>query len=218
MKKTKAMSIFAAALMVTSIAASVSAADYAEDPGFLLPDVTPGFKTGNTGATPVTSGSASESAAAKVATAINSRSITAAIKRGTAVKASYKKADIKAAAMAALAKAKGVLKVTTARYDVEIDAASITEATDIDLAIKITKDSSKGALILRTAQAGSYGCTVKVCIPAKIYDQAGVDVSEASVYCIDTASKSAEKLGAVEVDGDGNIVLELTEGGTLVIL
>lgn len=218
MKKSQAMSALAAVLAVSAMAASVSAADYAQDPSFVLPDIG-GFKAGNASESPAPSADSSSSTSAKVSTVISDRSVTQAIKKGTTIKASYKQASIKASAVATLAKTEGaVLKLSTARYNISISADSVTDAKDIDLGMKITKDSKKGALIIRTNQSGDYGCTVTMSVPAKIYEQAGVDLSKAAVYSIDTASKTVVKISDVEVDGDGNIVIDLTAGGTYVIL
>lgn len=252
MKKMKVMSLFAAALMIFSTASAVGAADYAADPHYPLP-VIPGFggsaPTGQQGTltpsiTPSSSGSSSGTGSnASVATVISDRTVTAAIKRGTAIRASYNKAFLKASSMAALAKSKGaVLKIATARYNIEIDADSVTEAKDIDLAMRFTryckdKDTNKvcsyckergiddkcdrckrSALIIRTAQSGDYGCTVRMSIPSKIYKQTCLDESKASVYKINSKTKKYVKVSDIEIDKNGNIVFEITDGGTYVIL
>lgn len=221
MKKTKAMSVFAAALLASSMVVSVSAADYVDDPGYILPDIS-GNKTGNTGATPVTSETAesgSSSSAAKETTVISESSVENAIADSKPIVASYKDAAVKSTAVAALAKAEdAVLTVVTKRYTVEIESSSVTEAKDVNLAMKFTKDSKKGALIIKTAQKDSFGCTVKMSVPAKVYEQAGVDLSKAAVYKIDSKTKKAVKVADIELDEDGNILFEITDGGNYVIL
>lgn len=216
MKKAKAMSIFAAALLASSMAVSVNAADYAEDPGYTLPET--GYKTGTTGETPApASSSTGTSSTAKAVTTVSTKSVEKAIANGTTITASYTKAAVKASAMAALAKSEdATLKISTKRYGIEIASSSVTEAKDVDFGIKITKNSKKGALILRTNQTDSYGCTVKLSLPAKVYDQAGVDIENAAIYQI--VDGKAVKVADVEVDEDGNIVFEITDGGTYVIL
>ncbi len=227
MKKTKALSIALAALTVSAVAASVSAADYYVDPGYELPDVSEGeqYKEGNTNASPAptpgtgSSEGSTSASKAKPSTTLSNVAVDRAINSGKAVKASYQKAAIKSSSMAALAKkADSVLKVETARYSISIKGDSVTDAKNIDLGMKITKDSGKGALIIRTAQAGSYGCTVSMSVPAKIYEQAGVDLSKAAIYSINVETGEVVKLQDVEVDADGNIVFDITDGGTYVIL
>lgn len=218
MKKTKAMSVFAAALLASSMVVSVSAADYVDDPGYILPDIN-GNKTGNTGATPSTSATAESGSAAKETTVISESSVEKAIADSKPIVASYKDAVVKSTAVAALAKAEdAVLTVVTKRYTVEIESSSVTEAKDVNLAMKFTKDSKKGALIIKTEQKGDFGCTVKMSVPSKVYEQAGVDLSKAAVYKIDSKTKKAVKVADIELDEDGNILFEITDGGNYVIL
>lgn len=232
MKKTKALSICAAALMVSAVAASVGATDYSSDPGYTLPDYTPSTNstTNNrvgTGESPApstdsSSDSSSDSASdttTKVATTISTSDVSAAIAEGTAITASSTQAAIKSTAIAELASTEGAtLTVVTSKFTVTIDSSSVTDAKDIDLGMKITKNSDKGALILSTAQSGEYGCTVKMAIPAKVYEQAGVDLSKAAVYVVDPETGKAVKYADLELDEDGNIILEIVEGGKYIIL
>ncbi len=218
MKMTKAISIASAAVLAASMAVSVSAADYADTPNYILPEVqlNPGGADGSTPA-PSTDNAASSSSSAAVSTVVSENNVERAIANSKPVKVSYKEAAIKSNAIAALAKkADAVLKVETKRYTMEIASDSVTEAKDIDLGIKITKNSKKGALILKTNQKGEYGCTIKMSIPAKIYEQSGVDLDKASVYIVKDGK--AVKLGAVELDDNGNIILEISEGGQIIIL
>ncbi len=228
MKKTKAMGILSAAVLTVSMAATVNAADYAVKPDYTLPKHEPIVSA------PVTTPSASEETSSSVytsmtemynisfksvATTISDSSVKSAINRGKPIVASYDRANVKRSAVAELAGSTGsVLTVVTKRYAVEIAADSVTDAKDISLAMKITKDSNKGALIIRTQQKGSFGCTVSMSVPAKIYAQAGVDLDSAAVYKIIDGTKTAVKVCDIGIDSNGNITFDITDGGSYVIL
>lgn len=214
MKKSKVISVLAAAVLASSAAVSVSAVDY----GVALPLVTRPGSTGETPApsTTVSADGTTTTVAAHENTVVSANSVARAAASGKAISASYSDAAVKSNAIAALAKVDGgVLNVKTKRFTVSISADSITEVKDINLGMKITKNSKKGALILRTKQKGSYGCTVEMAIPAKIYEQAGVDLDKAQVYTINDGK--AEVYSDVQVS-NGDIVFDITDGGTYIIL
>ena len=223
MKKSKVMSIVAAAVLASCTSVSVNAMDY----GVANPIVT---RPGNTNATPApsntpSSGSSSgtsssgSSSQGKAATVVNSRSVAKAAATGKPITASASNAEVKSNAVAALAKVEGgTLNVKTSRFSVSIAAESVTETKDINLGIKMTKSSKAGALILKTVQKGEYGCTLKMSVPSKIYEQAGVDLDSAMVYVVDPETKMATPFCEIEVDADGNITFEITDGGNYIIL
>lgn len=220
MKKSKVMSIVAAAVLASCTAVSVNAMDY----GVANPIVT---RPGNTNATPApanpessSSGSSSTgSSAAKETTVVSTNSVARAAATGKAIKASANNAEVKSNAVAALAKVEGgTLNVKTSRFSVSIAADSVTEVKDINLGIKMTKSSKAGALILKTVQKGEYGCTLKMSIPSKIYSQAGVDLDSAMVYVVDPETKKATPFCEIEVDDNGNITFDITDGGNYIIL
>lgn len=205
----KALSVFAAAIIAASMAASASAADYSQNPGYTAPPK-PAAPVNNT----VPEGS-DPSVPLEV---IDKKNIRAAVAKGKPVYASYETAQLKANAMAMLAgKNGGVLTVITKRYTAVIDGDSITEAKDISLAIKMTKAEEQGAMVLRTGQQGSFGCTVDIHISAKYYTQCGIDLKNAHVYYVD-ADKNVNDMGAVVFDDDGNIVVTMTDGGKYIIM
>lgn len=215
MKKSKVMSIVAAAVLASCTAVSVNAMDY----GVANPLVT---RPGNTNASPAPANpgsSSTGSSAAKAPTVVNSRSVAKAAATGKPIKASASNAEVKSNAVAALAKVEGgTLNVKTSRFSVSIAAESVTETKDINLGIKMTKSSKAGALILKTVQKGEYGCTLKMSVPSKIYEQAGVDLDSAMVYVVDPETKMATPFCEIEVDADGNITFDITDGGNYIIL
>lgn len=216
MKKSKVMSIVAAAVLASCTAVSVNAMDY----GVVNPIVT---RPGNTNATPAPanpgSSSSGSSSTGKETTVVSTNSVARAAATGKAIKASANNAEVKSNAIAALAKVEGgVLNVKTSRFTVSIAADSVTDVKDINLGIKMTKSSKAGALILKTVQKGEYGCTLKIAIPAKIYEQAGLDLSSAMVYVVDPSTKKATIFSEFAVDDNGNLTFEITEGGNYIIL
>lgn len=200
-----------AAVIAASMAVSVSAADYSKDPGYTPPAV-PSAPAGKDNTPPA------GSALANPFNLIEKKDIRAAVAKGEPVYASYETAQLKANAVNMLTgKDGGVLTVVTKRYTAVIDGSSVTEAKDISLAIKMTKAEAQGAMILRTEQKGSFGCTVDIHIPAKYYTQCGIDLKKAHVYYVD-ADKNVNDMGAIVFDDDGNIVVSMTDGGKYIIM
>lgn len=251
MKKSKALSALIAAMMITGMAVSVNAADYAVNPGYTPPVVTspvgkpttpptvadsstPPVSKGPSGPSnsgrPVDSVSSSsgtqnnntssgQPTEQRTASTVTSRAVAVALEKGTPIKIHSAIAAIKSNSLAQLAKVRnGVLKFTANRFTAEIEASSVIDAKNIDIGLAITKNTSHNALILKTRQKGDFGCTVKYSIPLKIYSQAGVDLSKVSLYLINRRTGVAELYSPVEIDKDGNIVFEIYEGGTYVIL
>ncbi|MDD6991020.1 MAG: hypothetical protein PUI48_04250 [Oscillospiraceae bacterium] len=209
----KYFSVIAAAVIAASMAVSVSAADYSGNPGYVLPPAAPSAPAGSNGSVPAAGTSLSNPFEV-----IEKKDIRAAVAKGEPVYASYETAQLKANAMAMLAgKDGGVLTVVTKRYTAVIDGDSITEAKDISLAIKMTKAVEQGAMVLRTEQKGSFGCTVDIHISAKYYTQCGVDLKNAHVYYVD-GDKNVNDMGALVFDDDGNIVVSMTDGGKYIIM
>lgn len=209
----KGFSVILAAVIAASMAVSVSAADYSKNPGYSLPPAKPSSDTDkNNSVTP------EGSSLANPFEMMEKKDIRTAVAKGEPVYASYETAQLKANAMNMLAgKDGGVLTVITKRYTAVIDGDSITEAKDISLAIKMTKSEAQGAMILRTEQKGSFGCTVDIHIPAKYYTQCGIDLKNAHVYYVD-GDKNVNDMGAVAFDDDGNIVISMTDGGKYIIM
>lgn len=209
----KGFSVIMAAVIAASMAVSVSAADYSKNPGYTLPPAVPSSSSGQNG-----TGSPVGSSLANPLEVIEKKDIRAAVAKGEPIYASYETAQLKANAMAMLAgRNGGVLTVITKRYTAVIDGDSITEAKDISLAIKMTKAEAQGAMVLRTEQIGSFGCTVDIHIPAKYYTQCGIDLKNAHVYYVDE-DKNVNDTGALVFDDDGNIVVSMTYGGKYIIM
>lgn len=206
----KGLSVMLAAVIAASMAVSVSASDYSENPGYTAPPAVPSV--------PVNNNAPKGSDSSNPLEIIEKKDIKAAVAKGEPVYASYETAQLKANAMAMLAgKDGGVLTVITKRYTAVIDGDSVTDAKNISLAIKMTKAVEQGAMVLRTEQQGSFGCTVDIHISAKYYTQCGIDLKNAHVYYVD-ADKNVNDMGAVAFDDDGNIVVSMTEGGKYIIM
>lgn len=209
----KGFSVIMAAVIAASMAVSVSAADYSKNPGYTLSPAVPSSSSGQNGTR-----SPAGSSLANPLEVIEKKDIRAAVAKGEPIYASYETAQLKANAMAMLAgRNGGVLTVITKRYTAVIDGDSITEAKDISLAIKMTKAEAQGAMVLRTEQIGSFGCTVDIHIPAKYYTQCGIDLKNAHVYYVDE-DKNVNDTGALVFDDDGNIVVSMTYGGKYIIM
>ncbi|MBP1547938.1 MAG: hypothetical protein J6A37_15250 [Oscillospiraceae bacterium] len=210
----KIISVISAAVIAASMAVTVSAADYSSNPGYSLPPAKPSVSVNN-----------NESNGEKPGTALSNpyevmskRDISVAVAKGEPVYASYETAQLKANAVALLAgRDGGTLTVVTKRYTAVIDGDSVTDAKDISLAVKMTKSTEQGAMILRTAQQGEFGCTVELHISAKYYSQCEIDLGSAHVYYVDE-NKNVVDMGAVEFDNDGNIVVSMNAGGKFIIM
>ncbi|MGN0636917.1 MAG: hypothetical protein ACI4J0_00965 [Huintestinicola sp.] len=209
----KSFSVIAAAVIAASMAVSVSAADYSSNPGYTLPPAVPSAPSGQSG-----NSAPAGSSAANPLEIIEKKDIRAAVAKGEPVYASYETAQLKANAMAMLAgKDGGVLTVITKRYTAVIDGDSVTDPKDISLAIKMTRSEAQGAMILRTEQQGSFGCTVEIHISSKYYTQCGIDLKTAHVYYVDE-DKNVIDMGPLAFDNDGNIVVTMTDGGKYIIM
>lgn len=209
----KSISVFAAAVIAASMAASVSAADYSRNPGYDLPPASASGTVNKNDNTPAPGKSLTNPLEI-----IEKKNIKTAVAKGEPVYASYETAQLKANAMNMLAgKDGGVLTVVTKRYTAVIDGDSVTKAKDISLAIKMTKSRAQGAMVLRTEQQDSFGCTVDIHISAKYYTQCGINLKTAHVYYVDK-DKNVNDMGALNFDDDGNIVVSMTEGGKYIIM
>ena len=224
MKKSKALSALMAAIIITGMAAGASAADYGVDPGYTAPAVpsSVGRPVDPAAAAVVrneNTGSSVTVANESVTKTVTNRAVTVALEKGVPIRISSGIAAVKSNALAQLAKkGAGVLKFTANRFTAEIESSSVIDAKNIDIGLAITKNTSRGALILKTRQKGEYGCTVKYSIPAKIYTQAGVDLATAAVYQVNRRTGLAEFYAPLARDSDGNIVFEIYEGGNYIIL
>ena len=208
------ISVFSAAVIAASMAVTVSAADYSSNPGYSLPPSKPSVSVNNNDSKKPKPGTA----LSNPLEVMSKKDIAVAVAKGEPVYASYETAQLKANAVAMLAgKDGGTLTVVTKRYTAVIDGDSVTDAKDISLAIKMTKSTEQGAMILRTAQQGEFGCTVELHISAKYYSQCDIDLGSAHVYYVDE-NKNVIDMGAVEFDNDGNIVFEMSEGGKFIIM
>lgn len=206
----KGLSVILAAVIAASMAVSVSASDYSKDPGYTPPPAVPSAPANNT--------SPAGSSPANPIEIMEKKDIRAAVRTGEPIYASYETAQLKSNAMAMLAgKNGGTLTVVTKRYTAVIDGKSVTEAKDISLAIKMTKSEAQGAMILRTEQQGSFGCTVDIHISPKYYTQCGIDLKNAHVYYVDE-DKNVNDMGGLVFDDDGNIVVTMTVGGKYIIM
>lgn len=212
----KHLSAAAALALTVSMAASAAATDYAANPSYPLPPAVPSAPSGT--AAPVSTSSSAGTALSNPASLIDKQMVSRALRTNSPVYASYTDAGIKANALASLAlKKDSVLTVITKRYTAVIKGESVTKAKDISLAIKMTKSSDHGALILRTEQKGDFGCTADIYISSKYYSQCGVDLKNAHVYFIDD-NKKVNDLGGIVLDDDGNIVVSMTSGGKYIIM
>ncbi|MGN0641712.1 MAG: hypothetical protein ACI4JJ_01080 [Huintestinicola sp.] len=218
----KSIAAISAAVLAFSLSASVFAADYSKDPGY--PGSPSSFNTPDKPSKPSDNSSNNEIPQAgksfeNPAKLITASMVNDAIENGTPIYASYETASMKSSAMAALAKSKGgKLKVVTKRYTVTMDSDFVTEPKDISLAMELTKNTEHGALFVKTEQQDSFGCTLSITIKPKYYNQAEVNIEKARVYRIDNKTKSAEDMGPVSVDKNGNIVFSIKDGGKYVIM
>lgn len=230
MKKNRLMNILAASLIISSVAASVNAADYAVKPEYSLPVVKPSTVVPSI----VTTVTPAPQKKPQVLTpmeqqfgvsfenklnVIEDSNVISAIENNQAIAASYKSAVVKASAVAALGNSiDSELRVVTKRYVVEIASDTVFEAKDINLSMSISKDSSKRALVIRTAQKDSFGCVVKMIIPKSIYKQSNLDEEESVIYRINPTTGKAVRITDIQYDSDGNIVFDMYEGGSYIIL
>lgn len=223
----KLISAVTAIILTVAMAASAGAADYVNPPQYTLPSAPaapsapskPSAPANPTMPNDYKKPPAKGTDISNPHTVLTKNNVADAIADGEAVYASYEQADIKSNAIAALARTNlGQLKVITKRYTATIDSSSVTEAKDISLAVKMTKNTKRGAMILRTEQEGEFGCTVTLTISAKYYSQCGVDLNKANVYYIDPVTKKVTNLGKVQLDSEGNISLSMTTGGKYIIM
>ena len=215
----KLLSAGAAILLTCALAASAGAADYSNNPNYPLPG-----NDSNTSSRPDPTQKIERlpeqgTSLKNPAELITKESVANAIENDEPIYASYETAKVKSNAMAALARTNlGRLTVITKRYTVTIDADTVTEAKDISLAMNITKNTKRGAMIIRTEQEGSFGCTLNVTFEAKYYSQCGVDLNTAHVYRIDPETKKVEDMGKVHLDSQGRIEISMTEGGKYIVV
>ncbi|MCI7768073.1 MAG: hypothetical protein MSJ26_08885 [Oscillospiraceae bacterium] len=215
MKMKKYLSVFAAVLIAASMAASAGAADYSSDPAYPAPPSNPTAPSGNNDSlyTPAP-GKDPENPISVV----DKSSVSNALRSNSPIYASYEDAGLRADGLALLANREGsVLTVETKRYTAVIRGETVTEAKDISLAIKMTKSTDRGALILRTEQQGEFGCTADIIISPKYYNQCGVDLTKAHLYFIDE-NKQVNDMGKIILDDDGNIVISMTVGGKYIVM
>ncbi|MGN0666043.1 MAG: hypothetical protein ACI4KF_05905 [Huintestinicola sp.] len=224
----KRFSAAIAAIMALTLSMGVYAADYNTDPGYdrpLIPSQpekpsysgsfnaasSPGSTESNSGP----KGSSMENPTEL----ISGRFAESAIESGDPIYASYKQAVVKSSIMGKLARTYGgVLNVITKRYSIDIKASSVTEAKDIDLGMTLTKNTKYGALFIKTAQEGSYGCTLNMRVAPKYFNQAKVDIKKAHLYYIVPEKNSLVDLGEIVLDDNANIVVTMSVGGKYVIM
>lgn len=220
----KILAGLAAFVMASSACAAVAAADYVFTPTYDLP---PRIEYDLPPAKPVAPGSNNNTnssianiegfSPSKPINVADKEAVSRSLRLNKPLYASYEKAQIKSNALAYLARKKNKsLKVITKRYSVTIDGSTVTEAKDIDLGIQMTKKTEVGAMILRTSQKGSYGCTLSLTIEPKYYKQCGISVSDAHLYYVEGSTVS--DMGAVQLDKNGNINFSIKKGGKYIIL
>lgn len=215
----KLLSAGAAILLTCALAVSAGAADYSGNPNYSLPD--PNANTsGRPDPTQKIERLPEQGTSLKnPAELITKESVAKAIKNDEPIYASYETAEVKANAIAVLARTNLCrLTVITKRYTVTIDADSVTEAKDISLAMNVTKNTKRGAMIINTEQEGSFGCTLNVTFEAKYYSQCGVDLNTAHVYRVDPETKKVEDMGKVQLDSQGRIEISMTTGGKYIVM
>ncbi|MCM1579035.1 MAG: hypothetical protein NC078_09590 [Ruminococcus sp.] len=223
MKRTKALrtaAATAAAVIVTGLAGTANAADYGVDPGYHAPSVPSSVGTANPAPAPQASSESTNSSAANsaVTKTVTNRAISVALEKNLPIQINSGIAAVKSNALAQLAKkGEGILTFTANRFTARIESSSVTDAKNIDIGLAITKNSARGALILKTRQKGDYGCTVEYSIPLKIYSQAGINLASAAVYRVNRKGV-AEFFAPLELDEEGNIIFEVYEGGNYIIL
>lgn len=209
----KYLSVFAAAVMAASAAASAGAADYSTDPAYPAPPSNTLSSSDNSAYAPAQGKDPSNPVSV-----IDKSGVSNALRSNSPIYASYEDAGLRADAVALLAKREGsVLRVETKRYTAVIRGETVTDAKDISLAIKMTKSTEQGAMILRTEQKGEFGCTADIIISPKYYTQCGVDLKKAHLYFIDE-NKQVNDMGKITVDKDGNIVISMTVGGKYIVM
>lgn len=220
MNMRKIAGITAAVIMTGTMAATAYAADYAVKPDYQLPAQTTAKPSETTAAAEQEEKLPPAGTSLKNPLELITKDYVAkALENDEPVYASYNDCEIKSNAVAVLARKEGGrLTVVTKRYTAAVNANSVTEAKDISLAINMTKNSRKGALIMSTEQQGSFGCTVEITVKPYYYEQAGVDLSKAHVYCIDPDTNEVIDMGAVKLDKDSNIVFSMTKGGKYIVL
>ena len=212
MKMKKYLSVIAASVMAASMAASAAATDYSANPSYPLPPSSPSKPVNNTNQP------AAGTVPSNPVSVIDKSGVSSALRRNAPIYASYRDAGLRSDALSLLANREGsVLRVETNRYTAVIRGETVTKAKDISLAIKMTKSTEQGAMILRTEQKGEFGCTADIIISAKYYAQCGIDLKDAHVYFIDE-NKQVNDLGGVVTDKDGNIVISMTMGGKYIIM
>ena len=231
----KIVSVLTAAVLFTAMAATVSATDYGNKPSYPLPPSTapsapsiPSHPAATpSGVTPsaphVSKDTQTQSKPGKgldnPVSLITKKYMTDAIAKDEPIYVSYDNAEIKSNALAVLARTRfGVLQVITQRYGITINSESITELKDINLGMKITKNSKHGAMIINTQQEGSFGCDVSMTVAAKYYVQCGVDLTKAHVYYIDPDTNMVIDMGGVKINTNAEIIINMTSGGKYIVM
>lgn len=224
----KIASVLTAAAVTAAMAVSVSATDYGHQPSYPLPPSSSLSSSAERPAgTPYTSmtrePSANQSRPGKgldnPLNIVTKKYVTDAISKDQPIYASYENAEIKSNAMAVLARTRfGVLKVITKRYTVTINSESITELKDINLGMKITKNSKHGAMIINTQQQGEFGCEVSMTVAAKYYVQCGVDLTKAHIYYVDPDTNMVTDMGGVKINENAEIIINMTSGGKYIVM
>lgn len=205
MKMKKTLAAVCAAALVVSMAATASlAVDYG-----MQMQIGSGPVNNNTSA-PATS----TTKEAAPATGLTYGAVKAAAASGETVEIDTAKCKLSTAAMSAIAKAKKPVSfVNDKGVTLTIDPKKVDDLGTIDLGMKITKKSSELKLDLKAE--GELGLTLEITVPKDLIP-ADVDVEAAHVYATDKDGNTVD-LGAVKLDKDGNIIIEITEGTDIVI-
>lgn len=218
----KVIGVITAAALTAATAISVSATDYSNKPSYPLPPSSSSARpigTPSNPREPSTSRSRPGKGLDNPLTLLSKNAVSSAVANDEPIYSSYESAEIKANAMAVLARTRfGILKVITQRYTVTINSESVTELKDISLAMKITKNSKYGAMIIRTEQEGSFGCEISMTVAPKYYLQCGVDLTKAHVYRIDPDTNMVKDMGGVKINENAEIIINMTDGGKYIIM
>ena len=200
----KFLSALAAVLVASSLfAASVSATDYTDDPGY--DDTDEQIADGTTDI-----GKTAETPASVVAEG----AIAFAVENGEPIYISSTTSVLKADAISAIVNSETPVTFVADGYSITIDPASVTDAADLDLGMTIGTDEELGGITITPAASGEFGLTATITLPAELF--ADIDLEAAHLFSI-AEDGTVTDLGAVTVNEDGTVSVDISAASEFVI-
>lgn len=204
MKMKKTMAAVCAAAVVVSMAATASlAVDYGSGMNIGSGSSNGGMNISSSN----TNASTNENAGP--ATSLTYTAVSEAVASGETIEINTDKCKLSTAAMSAIAKSENPVSFQNDEgVKLTIDPKKIEDLSTIDLGMVVSKKDNELSIDLNAE--GELGLTLEITVPKDIIPE-GIDLSTAHVYA------DGADLGPVQLDDDGNVVIEITSGADIVI-